>query len=272
MTLRSDSINSDQLHEMLATAERAARAGGETLIAWSGKFSVREKGSADLVTDADIASQRAIERLIRESYPGHDFLGEEQSYALAIDLSAFCWVVDPLDVTTNYAHGYPCFAVSVALVVDGQPRVGVVYDPVADNCYAAALGQGAWLNGQSMSVSSTATLAQSLVAVSLPPQVKPESPDLVAFCRVAERCQAIRRTGSCALNLAHVATGSLDAFWAHHIHAWDVAAGVLLVSEAGGVVTDVNGGPFDVWRAHFAVASQSALHFELLPLVMRGAK
>lgn len=234
-------------------------------MAWRGKFQTREKGIADLVTDADVASQKAIQELIASRYPDHAFLGEEQT---AKHVSHYddqlIWVVDPLDGTTNYVHGYPNYAVSVAIVRGREVQAGVIYDPLRDECYSAAKGLGAQCNEKAMKTSSVTLLADSLVAVSLPARVCRDSPDLLDFVEVVQLSQAVRRSGSAALNLAHVAAGTLDAFWAAHIQPWDVAAGVLLIQEAGGIVTARDGGEFDLWNPHFVAAAGEELHRELL--------
>jgi myo-inositol-1(or 4)-monophosphatase len=255
----------DTFDGWLATCEAAARAGGEQLRAWRGRFQTREKGVCDLVTDADIASQQAIRDVIASLYPHHAFIGEEQARDSASpQADQFVWVVDPLDGTTNYVHGYPNYATSVAIVRGREILAGAIYDPVHDNCYSAAAGRGAHCNGEPMRVSATTQLAESLVGVSLPACVRRQSPDLLDFVEIVQICQAIRRSGSAALNLAHVANGSLDAFWATHIHPWDVAAGVLLIREAAGIVTARDGSEFDVWNPHFISASSEPLHRELL--------
>ncbi len=258
-------MSQDLIHEWLATCEAAARAGAEQLVDWRGRFQTREKGFCDLVTDADLASQRAIQRVVGERYPDHAFLGEEHagnSYPNHPD--RLVWIVDPLDGTTNYVHGYPNYAVSVAIVQGQRILVGTIYDPVRDECFTAAAGKGAHCNGVPLKTSTTASLADSLVAISLPPRVRRDSPDLLDFIEVTQVCQAVRRSGSSALNLAYVASGALDAFWATHIHPWDVAAGVLLIREAGGIVTARDGAEFDLWNPHFVAAAGNGLHAELL--------
>ncbi len=251
--------------ELQETCEVAARAGAEQLMAWRGRFQTREKGAADLVTDADFASQRAIQAVIAERYPTHAFIGEEQTgTAIARDKDQFAWVVDPLDGTTNYVHGYPNYAVSVAVSRGNQILAGVVYDPLHDECFAAAEGRGAWCNGVRLSISSVTKLGEALVAVSLPAHVRRDAPDLLDFVEIVQLSQAVRRSGSAALNLAQVASGALDGFWASHIQPWDVAAGVLLIREAGGIVTGRDGGEFDLWQPHFLAAACPALHRELL--------
>jgi myo-inositol-1(or 4)-monophosphatase len=253
---------------LLDTCEAAARAGGRELVAWQGKFRSREKGVADLVTDADIASQHAIRRVIADTFPDHAFVGEEQTDEASNKRSdGPTWVVDPLDGTTNYVHGYPQYAVSVAVAQGNQVLAGAIYDPVRDECYSAALGQGAWQDRVPLCASKVSEPAAALVAVSLPARVSRDSPDLLDFIEAAEACQAVRRSGSAALNLANVAAGSLDAFWATHIQPWDVAAGVLLIREAGGIVTARDGSEFHLWNPHFLIAATPELHRSMLGLL-----
>jgi myo-inositol-1(or 4)-monophosphatase len=251
------------MSDLLSICESAARAGGRELLAWRGKFKAREKGPADLVTDADLASQAAVRAAIESQFPEHAFLGEESPDVSLLEGEQFVWICDPLDGTTNYVHDYPCFAVSVAVARQGDLLAGVIFDPLSDECYAAEKGRGAWLNGKPIRTSGVAKVAEALVAVSLPAYVRSDSPDLIDFVRAVEVSQAIRRSGSAALNLAYVANGRLDAFWATHIHAWDVAAGIVLVREAGGQVTGRNGQPFDLRSPHFVAAATSRLHAEL---------
>lgn len=252
--------------QLLAVCEEAARAGAEELLAWRGRFQCRQKAPRDLVTDADLASERAIREVIRGRFPDHGMLGEEAPTPEDL-LRPYCWIIDPLDGTTNYAHGIPCFAVSIAVACHGQLRAGVVLDPERRECFAAAVGRGATLNGEPMAVSRVQSLEECLAAISFPAHLVDDSPDLKAFLRAARRCQAIRRTGSAALNLAYVASGRLDAHWAHEIHPWDAAAGILLIREAGGVATGADGRPFDVAAADYLAASTPQLHRALLPLV-----
>lgn len=250
---------------LLETCVLAARAGGDQLRAWQGRFQTREKGVCDLVTDADLASQKAVQDVITLRYPHHAFLGEEQvTKSYPQDSDQLTWIVDPLDGTTNYVHGYPNYAVSVAVARGSELLAGVIYDPLRDECFAAAAGNGARCNGSRLKVSDTTSLGNSLVAVSLPARVQRDSPDLLDFVEVVQVCQAVRRSGSAALNLALVASGALDAFWATHIQPWDVAAGILLIQEAGGIVTARDGGSFDLWNPHFVASAGQALHRELL--------
>ena len=245
-----------------ALCEEAARAGGQELLAWRDRFSTREKSACDLVTDADLASQRAIRTLISREYPDHGFLGEESPDPQQLELP-YCWVVDPLDGTTNYVHGFPCYAVSVAVVHKGELIAGAIFDPLAQECFIAERGKGSQLNGKSIRVSKTTQLHQALVAVSFPPSPQSDSPDILAFMKVSPICQAVRRTGSAALNLAYVACGRLDAHWANFIHSWDSAAGVLLVAEAGGVTASFAGGEYQVAQGDYCVASSQELFHEV---------
>jgi myo-inositol-1(or 4)-monophosphatase len=251
---------------LLEVAEAAARAGAAELLLWRDKFTAREKSARDLVTDADLASQRAIAAIIRERFPDHGFLGEESPDREQLK-QTYCWIVDPLDGTTNYVHGFPFYAVSVAVVHEGQLAAGVVFDPTTNECFTASRGGGARLNTLPISVSKVITLDRALVAVSFPPHPSLNDPDIQAFMRVSPECQAVRRTGSAAINLAYVACGRLDAHWAHSIHSWDSAAGVLLIEEAGGVVASFAGNPYDVVSGDYFVTSTRELFDRITPLL-----
>jgi len=261
--------------ELLQVALRAAAAGGEKLMEWRGKFSTREKAPCDLVTDADVAAQRAIADVVGNAFPDHAFLGEEEGGSrkpadVAQLLSEpYCWVVDPLDGTMNYVHGYPAFAVSIGVVAGGKIVAGVIFDPLRERVYSATLGGGAWCNGEKLAVSQTCDLAGALLSMSLPAKVDGRTPDLVDFMAVVEHCQSVRRLGSAALNLAFLAEGALDGFWARQIQPWDVAAGVLLVNEAGGRLTASNGRPFDLANPHFVAANNPSVHTQLLAILAK---
>ena len=254
------------MSEFSTTCEKAARAGGQVLLDWMGRFSVREKGPADLVTDADHASQDVIRRILLGDFPDHGFIGEEDAEPSTSE-AEYCWIVDPLDGTTNYVHGAPQFSVSVALTHKGKVIEAVVYDPMADECFSASLGAGAKRNGERIGVSEIRELAAALVAASFSAGLRGESAEVERFLAVLPRCQALRRMGSAALNLAYIAAGRFDAYWATSTKPWDIAAGVLLVSEAGGVVTDVDGGPLELSTGRFAAASTEALHRRLIEVL-----
>lgn len=252
--------------DLLAICRSAADAGAAELMAWRGRFESRHKSPKDLVTDADLASQQAIHSVIRSKYPEHGFLAEESPDPKQLG-KPYCWVVDPLDGTTNYVHDFPCFAVSVAVAHEGEVIASAILDPLRGEAFSAAKGQGAHLNGNPIAVSSIESPEEALVAISLPPELKNDSPDFLAFLRVAPHCQAVRRTGSAALNLAYVACGRLDAHWAHFIHPWDSAAGILLVREAGGIATASQGGEYQLAAGDYFVASRAALYQALQGLV-----
>ena len=263
------------MQEIKAVCEKAARIGGQILLDWRGRFRVREKGPADLVTEADLAAQRAISSCVLEAFPEHSFLGEEDTSEVmdrtpSENSSSFCWIVDPLDGTTNYVHGLKGYCTSVALQKNEQIVAGAVYDPEADECYTAAAGQGAYLNGDRIVSSDATLLIDSLTAASFPPQVTRDSEDVVAFLAVLNRCRAVRRLGSAALNLSYVAAGRLDAYWAMNLLPWDMAAGMLLVQEAGGVITSPDGGDVDLQHPRLVAAAGPQLHQELLGVIGRN--
>ncbi len=242
--------------DFLQTCEEAARAGGAVLLDWIGRFGVREKGRSDPVTDADYASQEAIRSIVLGRFPSHAFIGEEQPGG-TLPASDYCWVVDPLDGTMNYVHGVPHYAVSVALVKGDEIVAGTVYEPQSQECYRAARGEGAYLNGQRLKTSGAEQLSEALAVASFSTTIDQTSPEIAQFIAAVMHCQGIRRTGSAALNLSYVAAGRFDAFWALTTQSWDVAAGALLVTEAGGVITDIEGKPFTLKVPHpVAAASQ----------------
>jgi myo-inositol-1(or 4)-monophosphatase len=250
----------------ITVCEQAARAGGQVLRDWTDRFEVREKGPADLVTEADLASQDAIRQILLKAFPQYGLVGEESEKPWNPN-AAMCWVVDPLDGTTNYVHRLPHYAVSIALVHDCAPIVAVVYDPVRDECFTALRGQGAFLNGRPLSTSGVTDVSQALVAASFAARVTRDSTELAQFVAVALQCQAVRRTGSAALNLSYVAAGRMDAFWAMSTKSWDVAAGALLVEEAGGIVRGVDGGEFDLRQPHPVACATAPLHAQFHELL-----
>ena len=247
--------------DFVTICEEGARAGGAVLKHWEGRFDVQEKAPADLVTQADLASQEAVRQVISQAFPDHAFVGEEDQSTDRPDAD-YCWIVDPLDGTTNYVHGMPFYCVSVALESRGKILAGTVFDPVTGECFIAALGDGARLDGKLISTSGVSTVSDALIAVSFPPRIEANTQEIHDFIEVVGACQAIRRFGSAALNLAYLAAGRLDGYWAHTIYPWDVAAGVLILREAGGVVTALDGGPFDVWRPAFVASAGEPLHTE----------
>jgi myo-inositol-1(or 4)-monophosphatase len=259
-------------------AERAARAGGDVLRDWFGRIEAREKSPKDLVTQADLASQQVIQEIVMDAFPDHLFLGEEDaavdSGAPQADLNSdsWCWVVDPLDGTVNYVHGLQSFAVSVALMQGGQPRVGVVYDPLFDECFSAEQGQGAEVNGTVLKASDCQLFEQAVVVASFPPNVQRGAPEIEQFIEILHQSQTLRRLGSAALNLCYLAAGRLDAYWATSPKAWDIAAGVLIAQEAGAVVSDLAGLSLDWEKPRLAAAATPALHQQLLDILASVSK
>lgn len=259
------------IFDYVEICEKAVRAGGEAVLAWTDRFDVREKGPADLVTQADLASQKMIRRTILEAFPQHSVLGEESEHAPpAAGQTEYRWIVDPLDGTTNYVHRVPHYSVSLALECRGQLLVAAVFDPQRKECFTAAAGEGAHLNGQRIRTSGVLELSRALGAVGFPPRVSPDSPDLLVFLEGLNRLQGIRRTGSTALNLCYVAAGRFDVYWGFSPRIWDVAAGVLIIREAGGTVSGPEGGPFVLEDARFLAAATEPLHAELRQLVRRA--
>ena len=251
-----------QLAEFNTVCQRAARLAGQVLMDRAGRVKIREKGPADLVTEADLASQEVIHETLLGAFPGHGFLAEE-NLSIASSDDDYRWIVNPLDGTTNYVHGIPQFSVSIALEQSGKILVGTVYDPVADECFSAVAGGGAWLGERRLHVSRQQELSHAVVAMSFPPGSRRDSPDVLDFLEVLEHAQSMRRMGSSALNLCYVAAGRFDAYWSASTRIWDIAAGVLLVQEAGGMLTDRHGGPFVLEPPHFIAAASPQLHAQL---------
>ena len=200
-------------------AIEAARRGAAELEAWRSKFRIREKARADLVTDADTASQKAVKEHLLAAYPEHNFLGEEEAYGRDIESLRFAadapptWVCDPLDGTGNYAHGVPAYCVNIALVVKNEPVVAVTLDPRLNELFTATAGGGAFLNGEPIRVSTIASLRDALLSTGFPSDYEKQLRNLAAWQRVSKEAQALRRTGSSALNLAYLAAGRFDGYW-----------------------------------------------------------
>jgi myo-inositol-1(or 4)-monophosphatase len=249
--------------DFLRSAEEAARRGGHVLRAWSSKFTVKEKSRSNLVTEADFASQQAIHDFLKGRYPNHGFHGEEGLDEVRPD-SPYRWIVDPLDGTTNYVHGFPYFAVSIGLEYEGQLVAGAIYDPTRDEMFLAARGSGATLNRRPLHRSDITELGQAMLVASLPVATSPEDMAVKRFLRMLPHAQTVQRTGSAALNLAYIAAGRLDGFWSTSLKPWDMAAGVVLVEEAGGKVTRLDGGPFQVGEPNLLASNGSNIHQELM--------
>jgi myo-inositol-1(or 4)-monophosphatase len=221
------------------------------------RVKVQYKGDADLVTEADKASESLIRERIRGLWPEHDILGEEEG--LVDTGSEYRWYVDPLDGTTNFAHGYPVFCVSMGLEHQGQMIAGVVYDPTRDEMFSAERGKGAFLNGQAIAVSQTANLSECLVATGFPSHKRHKNPNIYFYHQLTLRTHGVRRAGSAALDLCYVACGRYDAFWEFNLNPWDTAAGVLIAEEAGARVTGFSGQPFQI-ESRETLASNGLVH------------
>jgi myo-inositol-1(or 4)-monophosphatase len=220
------------------------------------------------VTEVDLECERMCRAVLAERFPDHDILAEELgATTTAPTPSRFRWVFDPLDGTTNYAHGLPIFCSSLALEVDGRAEAGAIYDPTRRELFTAERGQGSRVNGAPLRVSTTAALIDALLVTGFPYDVHKKSGDLVAlFGEFLGRARAVRRLGSAAIDLCYVAAGRLDGFWEQHLKPWDVSAGALIVEEAGGRVTGMDGTPFDGAAGHL-VASNGNLHDQMLAVI-----
>ena len=252
---------------MLNFAIQTAREAGHVLAERFGRtvLQVSYKGDIDLVTESDLAAERLIIERIRSYYPRHAILSEEagasthDSDDVGAQQSEYKWIVDPLDGTTNYAHGYPCFCVSIALERAGEIIVGVIYDPMRDEMFAAERGEGATLNGRRIRVSQTDDLNRALLCTGFPYDVRDRGEFVRHFAGFIMHAQAVRRDGSAALDLAYVACGRFDGFWEEGLRPWDVAAGVILVEESGGHVTHYDGSRFRVYAPPI-LASNGLIH------------
>ena len=254
---------SDRLDQAVSIAREAGALQRER---FSQERTIETKSSAiDLVTDVDRASDELIVRRIAESFADDAILSEETGRARDGE-SGYRWVIDPLDGTTNYAHGLPHFAVSIGIEHDDERSAGVIYDPMRDELFSCERGAGAFLNGKAIQVSQASTLEQSLLATGFSYEISSALANLPYFERFLRRARAVRRAGSAALDLAYVACGRFDGFWEMHLHAWDVAAGLLLIEEAGGRTSDLDGGPAPA-SGERLVASNGRLHAALLEVL-----
>lgn len=258
------------MKEFLDVATEIAREAGAILLAeFDHPATITYKGEVDLVTQADKRSEECVVSRLRTAFPTHDIVGEEGSghehLANGAARSHYRWYVDPLDGTTNFAHGYPCFAVSIALVEDEDPIAGVVYNPVARELFSAAKGQGAWLNQKKIHVSKIDRMAVALLGTGFPAHKRVENPNIHYYWRFTLASHGVRRDGSAALDMCNVACGRFDGFWEFGLRPWDTAAGTLLVREAGGVVTNFAGRPYRPGDAE-CLASNGRIHDEMRAL------
>jgi myo-inositol-1(or 4)-monophosphatase len=233
-------------------------------------FRVDKKGAIDLVTEVDLECERMCRAVLAERFPDHDVLAEELSSGPnERPSSTHRWIFDPLDGTTNYAHGLPIFCASLGLEINGRTEVGAVYDPTRAELFTAERGEGAYLNGARLRVSDAERVIDALLVTGFPYDVHKQTDDLVGlFAAFLGQARAVRRLGSAALDLCYVAAGRFDGFWEQHLHPWDVAAGALIATEAGGRVTGMDGSPFDPASAHL-VASNGRVHDAMLDVIQR---
>jgi len=243
-------------------AEHAAREGGRILEEWAQKFTVSEKSRSNLVTEADLSSQQTIHQILSEAFPTHGFLGEEGLSSVGEDQD-YRWIIDPLDGTGNYVHRFPYYGVSIALEYREILVVGIVFDPNRNELFRAVKDAGATMNGNKLSVSQNETLGESMLMASLPVATDASNPAISRFLNVIPHAQSVQRSGSAALNLSNVAAGRLDGFWSTSLMPWDMAAGVLLVAEAGGTVTKVDGSSFVVDEPDLLASNGLSLHTEV---------
>ncbi len=263
-------LTKEMLDQVAQTGRQAALAAGEVLRRnYSQPHQIIMKGAIDPVTESDLESQELIIALIRQTFPDHVILAEEMSGQPppAVQESPYRWIIDPLDGTVNFAHGYPAFCVSIACEAAGGLQYGVIYDPLRDELFEARRGQGAWLNGQPIQVSTTARLERALVATGFPYDIRERLPETLArLGRIMGIAQGLRRGGSAALDMSYVACGRCDGFFEENLKPWDTAAGLLLIEEAGGRVSTFEGGNYDIDAANI-LASNGVLHDNLLALV-----
>jgi len=258
---------------MLNFAIQTARDAGRVLVDRLGRaIQITNKGDIDLVTEADLAAERLIVERIQSYHPNHSILAEESGKTERSGSgSEFKWIVDPLDGTTNFAHGYPCFCVSIALERAGVVEVGVIYDPMRDELFAAERGMGATLNDRTICVSETFDLNRALLCTGFPYDVRLRDDFARHLHQFIMTAQGVRRDGSAALDLAYVACGRFDGFWEEGLHPWDMAAGVLLIEEAGGRVSRYDGSAFDIYAPPI-VASNGLVHDAMMDVLRFGVR
>ena len=255
------------MKKFLQVAVRAARESGRIQMEHRHRVGgVRLKGEINLVTEVDLLCEKTIKEIIMGEYPAHSFLGEEGGEALG-EKSAYKWIVDPLDGTTNYAHGFPMYCTSIALEVEGEIILGVVLDPTRNELFTACRGGGAFLNEEKISVTRRENLIECLLATGFAYDVqKTEVDNIRHFTNFIKNARGVRRPGSAALDLCYVAAGRFDGYWEMKLKPWDSAAGFLLVKEAGGKVTVFNGEPYSVYAPEI-VASNGVVHGQMIRIL-----
>ena len=249
------------------TIETARDAGHILMEKFGRKINVSKKGDINLVTEADLASEALIIERIKSYYPKHSILAEEAGNAVVIGgENTWKWIIDPLDGTTNFAHGYPCFCVTIALEHDSEIVLGVTYDPTRDEMFAAERGRGATLNGKPIRVSETEALSEALIVTGFPYDFKRRDDFARHLTRFLVESRGVRRDGSAAIDMAYVACGRFDGFWEEGLNPWDMAAGLLLIEESGGQVSGYGGSKFNIYEPPI-VASNGLIHGQMLDVL-----
>jgi len=258
----------DENAKFLDVAWEAADAAGALMReSWQEPKKIDYKGAIDLVTSVDRESERRIVEILRRNFPAHSILAEEEANIVGAEPDN-CWIIDPLDGTTNFAHGYPQFCVSIALEHEGQVILALVYDPLRHECFRAVKNRGATLNGIPIRVSSAQELDKSLLATGFPYDHRENADYYLAFFKgFTTRCQGIRRAGAAALDLCYLACGRIDGFWELKLRPWDTAAASLIVKEAGGKLTDFSGNPFSI-RGNETLGSNGHIHDEMVSVTI----
>ena len=256
------------MKDFLSVASEAAlKAGGILRDNIHGIREITLKGDINLVTEMDMRSERAVVETLLASFPGHSIIAEEETRILGG--SGFTWIIDPLDGTTNYAHGYPFFCTSIAYEVQGAISLGVVYNPIFKELFVARKGQGAYLNGKKIHVSAIGELKNSLLSTGFPYDLAVSAKNNIDhFTNFLYHAQAVRRDGSAALNLCYTACGRFDGFWEMKLNPWDMAAGALIVEEAGGHVTNLAGRKFTIYKDDI-VASNNLIHRAMVKVLKK---
>ncbi len=257
-----------EIQELTQTAIQAARLGGAILQDYAQKgFKVHSKGeSINLVTEADLQSEKAIIQSVRKVFPEHQILSEEQGLQ-DIPQHSIKWIIDPLDGTVNFAHGFPLYNVSIGVEYEGTCVIGVIYDPTRDELFLGQQGRGATLNGTPIHVSSKPKIAEALLVTGFAYDIHTATDNnLKEFCAFTVRAGGMRRTGTAAIDLAYIACGRLDGFWELQLKPWDTAAGKIIVEEAGGKITDYAGEPYSIYGTTL-LASNGLIHNDMIEIL-----